>query len=223
MMLRGFRPGRRFRAARTWSNEVLRSIAPLFDGDVLNVSGWQDEDKEGGHYRDYFSRARSYALTNFGGYRGEGGGQELTLDLEADLNPELVGRADVVFNHTTLEHIFDVFKAVENLCKLSRDVVVVVVPAIQEEHAAENFGDYWRFMSGGMRRLFERNGLGVVTLVSSPYRDCAVYHLAVASRHPERWRQRLSPAGRVNEGRDFFRESLLERLVYRLRTRADRE
>jgi hypothetical protein len=136
--IRGFRPGRRFRAARCWSNQVLRAIAPSFDGDVLNVSGWRDEDKEGGRYRDYFSRARSYGVTNFGGYRGDSGGAQVQLDLEGELPPGLAASVDVVFNHTTLEHVFDVFRAVSNLCRMTRDLVIVVVPAIQEEHEADS-------------------------------------------------------------------------------------
>jgi hypothetical protein len=86
----------------------LRQIAPLFEGDALNVSGWLDEDKEGGLYQDYFSKARSYSITNYGGFRGESPQTVLHLELEADLPVALAGCADVVFNHTTLEHVFNV-------------------------------------------------------------------------------------------------------------------
>jgi hypothetical protein len=218
-MLSGIRPGRRFRVPRIWSNQLLRIIAPQLTGDVVNVSGWRDEDKEGGFYRDYFINAKSYVVTNFGGYRGEGSGGELSLNLEEELRPPLVGCADVVFNHTTLEHVFDVFKAVANLCRMTRDVAVVVVPALQEEHASESFGDYWRFTTGGLRKLFEVNGLRPVLMASTPYRRCAVYHLCVASRHPDRWKGIAAINAPINDGRDFFRENLLERLLYRLRYR----
>jgi len=212
-MIDGFRWGRRFRAARKWSNRVLRKIAPLFNGDVLNVSGWQDEDKEGCHYRNYFTSATSYALTNYGGYRGQSSAIDINLDLEAELPKELHRRADIVFNHTTLEHVFDIFTATRNLCLLSRDIVIVVVPAIQEEHSATSFGDYWRFTSEGLRRLFESNGFSSIVLVSSPYNNCAVYHLLVASRHPERWAGLSSiNLGKVNDGKDLFRENIIERL-----------
>ena len=218
-MLMRFQPGRRFRLPRVWSNGVLREIAPLFHGDVINVSGWRDEDKEGGKYRNYFTNARSYALTNYGGFRGGLSEGDISLNLEADLPAELHGCADVVFNHTTLEHVFDVFKAVSNLCSMTRDVVLVVVPAMQEEHTSESYGDYWRFMSGGIRKLFAVNGLTTIYLVSSPHRNSAVYHLCVASRVPERWAGRLPvPAEQVNDGRAFFKENLLERFVQRLKT-----
>jgi hypothetical protein len=222
-MLRGFRPGRRFRAARIWSNDMLRVIAPLFQGDVINVSGWNDEDKQGRRYRDYFTNARSYAVTNYGGYRGAVDAGGVHLDLEKPLDASMVGCADVVYNHTTLEHVFDVFTAVSNLCAMTRDVVIVVVPACQEEHATESFGDYWRFMSGGVRRLFEANGLTPVFLASSPDRDSAIYHLCVASRRPEQWTGRFPAGARVNGGGDLFRENILERFVYRWRHRGENE
>lgn len=66
------------------------------------------------------------------------------LDLAAeDINQELIGKYDVVFNHTTLEHIFKVEKASQNLCLMSKDIVIVIVPFLQEQHA--EYGDYWRF------------------------------------------------------------------------------
>lgn len=173
---RGFCPGRRFRTARRWSNGVLRQIAPLFEGDVLNVSGWLDEDKEGGLYQDYFSKARSYSITNYGGFRGESPQTVLHLELEADLPVALAGCADVVFNHTTLEHVFNVQKAAETLARVTRDIVIGVVPAAQEEHSSDSYGDYWRFMSVGLRRLFECQGLQTLLLISLPIRDCAIHH-----------------------------------------------
>ena len=219
-MLLRFQPGRRFRAPRIWSNGVLRAIAPLFEGDVINVSGWRDDDKEGGKYRSYFTNARSYAITNCGGFRGVLADDDIALNLEENLPAELHGCADVIFNHTTLEHVFDVFKAVSNLCSMTRDVVLVVVPAFQEEHTNDSYGDYWRFMSGGIRKLFAVNGLTTMYLVSSPSRSSAVYHLCVASRVPERWAGRLpTPVEQVNDGRALFNENMLERFVQRMQTR----
>ncbi|MDO9450725.1 MAG: hypothetical protein Q7J21_09590 [Rugosibacter sp.] len=71
---------------RNWSNAELRKLAPLFDGAVINVSGWRDEDKTGGHYRDYFHSAKSYGLSNYRGKSGITGAEsEVFIDLEADL------------------------------------------------------------------------------------------------------------------------------------------
>ena len=44
--LRRLYPERAFRKPRVWSNNVLRSFANIFEGEVINVSGWEDEDKE---------------------------------------------------------------------------------------------------------------------------------------------------------------------------------
>ena len=103
-------------------------------------------------------------------------------------------RFDVVFNHTTLEHIFDVRRAFANLCRLSRDVVIVVVPFAQQQHETASFGDYWRFTPSCLRQLYAENGLSVLYEGESPHADAASYLFFVGSRHPERWRGRL-PTG----------------------------
>ena len=52
---------RAFRSPRIWSNRELERYAGLFKGRVVNVSAWEDKDKEGRRYRDYFSNAEAYA------------------------------------------------------------------------------------------------------------------------------------------------------------------
>lgn len=161
-------------------------------GDVANVSGWEDRDKEGNRYRSYFPTAKSYTLTNFHGERGFAGREgEQLLDLGGEVPPALEQHFDVVFNHTTLEHIFDVRRAFANLCRLSRDVVIVVVPFAQQQHETASFGDYWRFTPSCLRQLFAENGLTVLYESESPYADAASYLFFVGSRHPERWRERM--------------------------------
>lgn len=177
---------------RKWSNRVLAEVAPLFEGDVVNVSGWDDRDKEGRHYRDYFVRAASYARTNFGGHRGfQGEPGEIQLDLCEKLPPDLQGRFDVVFNHTTLEHIFDVQTAFANLCAMSRDVVIVVVPFSQVQHESDSYGDFWRFTPTCLRRLFEVNGMEVIFEAESPHKRASIYLLFIGSRHPDRHAHKL--------------------------------
>lgn len=179
---------RRFRIARLWSNRQLRVIAPFFRGDVVNVSAWDDRDKEGRYYKDYFVNASSYSYTNYRGYRGfQGRANEYPLDLTDRVPDELKERFDVVFNHTTLEHIFDVRKAFANLCELSRDIVIVVVPFAQVQHESSDWKDYWRFTPTCLRALYQENRLSVIYEAESPHRDAGVYLLSVASRHPQRW------------------------------------
>ena len=173
----------RFRAARIWSNRILARISPHLEGAVVNVSGWRDEDKEGRHYRDYFPHATEYWLTNWKSEaRGFQGNleNEIFLDLEKPLPEALRRRFDVVFNHTTLEHVFDIFTAFHNLCELSRDCVIVVVPFLQEQHG--DYGDYWRFTPEAIRRLFRREEMALAYLATNDQSVDAIYVVAVAAR-----------------------------------------
>ena len=119
---------KKFRAPRVWSNKVLAELAYLFEGEVANISGWKDLDKEGKSYKDYFINSSSYCISNYlSEARGFQGNieNEFFLNLEDDLDKKLLNKFDVVFNHTVLEHIFNVHKAFENLCLLSKDIVIV--------------------------------------------------------------------------------------------------
>lgn len=177
-----------FNVARSWSNAELRKIGRLFTGSVVNVSGWTDEDKEGGWYKDYFPNCKSYAVTN---YKGEYGWQdrsgEIPLDLTRELPEELQRRFDVVFNHTTLEHIFDFRRAFENICDMSSDIVILVVPFSQVEHYTGDFGDFWRFTPMSIKKMFDLSGFGVIHQAENCQSNSAIYLLFVASRTPERW------------------------------------
>ena len=179
------------RYPRVWSNRELERFAEHFDGDVVNVSAWKDIDKEGRFYKDYFVNARSYSITNYKedlrGFQGVEG--EIFLDLMADLDEDLVGRFDVVFNHTTLEHIYDFKKAFENLCLLSRDVVIVVVPFVQQMHSG--YGDFWRFSPMATAQLFEEQGIDVGYLSFSSTPNSSVYVFAIGTKQPNRWKDVL--------------------------------
>lgn len=142
-----------FRLPRIWSNRELRKFSHLFTGDVVNVSGWKDEDKEGERYKNYFQNASSYSLTNYvAEARGfQGYEDEIFLDLSKPIPAELHGKFDVVFNHTVLEHVFEVNQAFENLCNMTRDILIVVVPFLQEMHG--EYGDYWRFTPQAMKNV----------------------------------------------------------------------
>lgn len=36
--------------ARVWSNKEIKKIAEIFEGDIINISGECDRDKQGGGY-----------------------------------------------------------------------------------------------------------------------------------------------------------------------------
>ena len=181
--------GRISRLARQWSNAELRRIAGWFPGDVVNVSGWRDEDKEGAHYADYFTQKTSYAITNYKSEARGLQGDEQFLDLEAPLPASLAGKFDVVFNHTVLEHVYEFQAAFSNLCAMSRDLVIVVLPWLQPYHG--DYGDYWRFSPLATRKMFEANGLTPLRIAFNEDAFASVYVFAVGSRHPERWQARF--------------------------------
>ena len=176
-----------FRIARLWSNEELRKFASLFSGEIVNVSGWQDSDKEGSFYKNYFCNADNYHITNFKAEaRGlQGFDNEIFLDLEEDLNSELIGKYDVVFNHTVLEHIYNTRKAFSNLCLLSKDVVIVVVPFLQQMHA--DYGDYWRFTPLTMKKLFQDNNMELQYLSFNSHSNASVYLFCIGVKNKKKW------------------------------------
>ncbi|WP_127145479.1 hypothetical protein [Pelagibacterium montanilacus] len=179
-------------APRIWSNNELAHFSSLFNGDVVNVSAWRDEDKQGKRYKDYFSNATSYTITNFDadkrGLQGIDG--ELFLDLEKEMPHELIEKFDVVFNHTTLEHVYDFHKAFHNLCLMSKDIVIIVVPFVQQMHS--DYGDFWRFSPQAIHRMFEMEGLEVAHLSFNNDFHSSVYILCIATKNSERWREHFT-------------------------------
>ena len=175
---------------RRWSNHELKTHAPLFRGDVVNVSGWRDEDKEGRTYRSYFTNAASYSITNYWGSStpNDGAPDALFLDLAADLPVGLKNKFDLVFTHTVLEHIFDVPGAVRNMAGMTRDAMLMIVPFMQDEHYSPGiYGDFWRFTPLCVKQLMENNGLTLVHLSSNDSPWYPVYLFAIGSKQPGNW------------------------------------
>ena len=176
-----------FRLPRIWSNKELLKFSHLFTGHVANVSGWTDVDKEGSVYKDYFVNAISYTITNFKsearGFQGKEG--EIFLDLTQGLPEHLIERFDVVFNHTVLEHIYEVRIAFQNLCKMTSDVAIIIVPFLQEMHA--EYGDYWRFTPLTMRNLFEENGMDLIYCSFNSHVNSSVYLFCIGVKHKDKW------------------------------------
>ncbi|RED99544.1 hypothetical protein [Marinoscillum furvescens] len=184
---------RKFRLPRVWSNQELKKFAHLFRGNVINVSGWKDEDKEGEHYKNYFKNASSYAISNYKsearGFQGEKG--EIFLDLTKKLDQGLIEKYDVVFNHTVLEHIYEVHIAFANLCKLSNDIVIIVVPFLQQMHA--DYGDYWRFTPLTIKKMFEEQGMNLLYLSFNSEPNASVYLFAIGTKNIKEWSKKIPP------------------------------
>ena len=184
MKIKNIKHSGKFRKARIWSNKMLSKYATFFEGDICNISGWLDEDKEGKKYSDYFENKKNYYITNYGGWRGFSGTEgEIFLDLEKELPKELEKRFDVTFNHTTLEHIYDVKKAFENICKMTKDVSIIIVPFLQEAHISESYKDFWRFTPFVMERMYEENNFSLVVCEHNNEFNTATYLFCIAIRN----------------------------------------
>jgi hypothetical protein len=198
---------RRFRQARVWSNQELRKIAPLFTGEVVNVSAGDNVDTEGGSYDTYFVNALSFYISNYapGSFRGfKGRSNEYLLDLEAEVPLELKGRFDVVMSHTVMEHVFDLRTAFRNLYALSKDIVIVIVPFAQMQHDTDGYKDYWRIAPEGLRRLFRENDLQVIYEACNDDRDGAVYLFFVGSRQADRWLNKIPEYEPIRSAADWI-------------------
>jgi len=180
------------RLPRIWSNSELKKYAHLFDGRIVNVSAWKDIDKEGLEYRDYFRNAQYYTTTNYkSDARGfQGKKNEIFLDLEEDLPAKMLNQFDVVFNHTTLEHIYNARKAFNNLCIMSNDIVIIVLPFLQQYHS--DYGDYWRFTPLAIKRMFEDNNYEVLYQSFNSDKSSSVYTFTIASQKPEKWKKHFN-------------------------------
>lgn len=177
---------------RNFSNAMLRTYANTFSGKAINVSGWRDEDGEKGHYKNYFTGVTRYVVSNVGG-QGKGFGsateyEEVELDLLKEVPSNLKGSFDVVFNHTTLEHIYDFQSAFKHLCELSKDTVIIIVPVMQQIHHTEDFGDYWRPTTMVIAKLLLDNGFEPLVIRCNDQPFAPIYCFAIGTRNPEKYR-----------------------------------
>lgn len=196
----------KFRIPRIWSNRELKKFSKLFSGDVVNISGWKDIDKEGNRYKDYFSNSARYFISNYKkeskGFQGDLD-NEFYLDLEKELPNQYNEKFDVVFNHTTLEHVFEVFIAFENLCKISKDIVIIIVPFLQEQHA--EYGDFWRFTPLTIDRLFKKNNMELLYINYNDNKKESIYIFAIGSKKSHEWSAILdNPGNKVKVINEIF-------------------
>jgi hypothetical protein len=127
---------------------------------------------------------------------------EFYLDLSQNLPEDYVYRFDVVFNHTTLEHIYEVKRAFQNLGNLSKDIVIIVVPFLQQMHG--NYGDYWRFTPLSVKNLFEENGITLLYLSFNDHRHSSIYIFALGAKNPAKWENKIDYQFKVQSEKDRF-------------------
>ena len=173
----------KFRKPRKWSNNELKKFSKNFFGEVINISGWKDSDKENSFYKNYFSNCSNYSISNWSfserGQENDLHKNEYLIDLEKNLDKKFIGKFEVVFNHTTLEHVFDIFKAFQNLCSLSNDTVIVILPFLQEQHTSSDFGDYWRVTPQAIKKMFEKNNYDLAYINANDHGNASIYIFAI--------------------------------------------
>ena len=49
----------KFRKPRKWSNNELKKFSKNFYGNVINISGWKDSDKQNSFYKNYLKMGYS--------------------------------------------------------------------------------------------------------------------------------------------------------------------
>ena len=194
------------RSPRQWSNDELLKFSHLFCGDVINVSAGIDSDKRGKTYRQYFYRAKSYSISNY-----KGGGIKLDLS-DPLLDTEVLHGFDVVFSHTVLEHIYKFKIAVRNLCQMSKDIIITVVPFLQAYHNYQlrNYQDFWRFSPHALINLFDEYGFKTIYMNwnNDPISNIYLFH--IASKHPERWDSIIEQNDKQFYGPGYYRQLLLD-------------
>jgi hypothetical protein len=207
---------------REFSNACLRSYGHHFSGDILNVSGWKDGDREGAHYREYFPKRASYTVSNYevadrgiGSMEGSGV-NEIMLDLNQPVPDDLRGKFDVVLNHTTLEHVIHIEQAFANLCALSRDAVIVVVPVMQQFHILPSYGDYYRMLPFAIHETFKLHGFTPLVIETNDQPFAPIYCFAIAVRDPKKY-ESIAPHLSLNVGQYLYGNSVknpaLEKLL----------
>jgi len=174
---------------RQWSNKILKEIArslPKFEN-AINVSGFLDSDKAGGIYRNYFD-VKNYEVSKYTGdtlYSNPK--SEILIDLDADinqLNKSYIGKYNLVFSHTVLEHVknpFNAFKIFKELMAPS-SILINVVPFIYKFHfSKDNYGDYWRYTPHGLEELHKSVGLRVNEIRIGPRNSFEKYIISLGS------------------------------------------
>ena len=145
----------------------------------------------------------------FTGFKGE-----IKIDLTKEIEPHYINKFDVIFNHTTLEHIYPVRKAFSNLCTLSRDIVIIVVPFLQSFHGEGCGGDFWRFTPMTIKNFFDENNLKLLYLNFNNHRFASVYIFAIGSKNPSKWEGKIHKKMKFKKRGKYLGQNAMPKFPY---------
>ncbi|MDD5449066.1 MAG: methyltransferase domain-containing protein [Candidatus Omnitrophica bacterium] len=137
---------------RKESNIWLRYHCLDVKGNVLSIGSGDDNDKEGGKYRDYFKNGSSYTTS------------EISHDHKCDkvldvrnLSEITEAAYDCVFCSGVLEHVDDYLKGLHEITRIlkSGGILLIGLPFRQAVHMRGQ--DFWRFTEYGIRHLLKRD------------------------------------------------------------------
>jgi SAM-dependent methyltransferase len=134
------------RETNVWIREHVADIT----GSVLSIGSGSDSDKQGKHYRDYFTSCASYTTSDITTERGA------ALQIDVRAMPEIADAFyDCVFCGNVLEHVDDFMSALAEITRVLKPggILVLGLPFRQPLHLEPH--DYWRFTEYGIRYLLK--------------------------------------------------------------------
>jgi SAM-dependent methyltransferase len=135
---------------RVDSNRWLRSQCRDIVGAVLSIGSGDDNDGEGGKYRDYLPGATSYTTSEWVPMEG----CDLVIDVRS--MPEITDASyDCVYCSGVLEHVDEFRKGFDEITRIlkSGGILLLGLPFRQAIHMAPH--DFWRFTEYGIKFLLK--------------------------------------------------------------------
>ena len=166
--------------------EAMQCKGPIYEFGSLQISGQEGYSD----MRQYFQ-----GLTYVGCDMRAGDGVDRVENLEQGLS---LGEniASVVLCLNTIEHVFNVFKAVEEMKRvLRKDEGVLILSSVFEFGIHSHPFDYWRFTPECFLRLMSGFQLTMIAAQGEPASPRYVFGIGVNTKNKKKWRDVLSTIG----------------------------
>ncbi|MFH1076925.1 MAG: methyltransferase domain-containing protein [Pseudomonadota bacterium] len=157
-----------------------------FKGQVYEFGALQVPEQEGySDLRPYFIGAH---------YTGcdmrPGPGVDRIEDLEKGLSFE-DGSAQAVICMDTLEHVFDVFKAMSEMSRVVQQEGCLIISSVLNHEIHSYPYDYWRFTPECFVRLLSGFDLSLIGGLGNPVHPVSIFGVGVKTKNKAVWRETL--------------------------------